>query len=86
MKEYLGTFTRISTEEEEEVTDEDAPFKELFMSKTEMEEKDIPVRSKNFILIGARIGVIKDKFKEKADIYQKDNKIWIKGKHPLRYK
>ena len=46
MDKYLGTFTRISTEEEEEVTDEDAQFKELFMSKTEMEElgleKDIP--------------------------------------------
>ena len=42
----MSTFARISNEEEE-VTDEDAQFKELFMSKTEMEElglgKDIPL-------------------------------------------
>ncbi len=52
MKEYLGTFTRISTEEE--VTDEDAQFKELFMSKTEMEEleKKISSQPRNIIVKG----------------------------------
>ena len=53
----MDTFARISIEEE--VTDENAQFKELFMSKTEMEElekwekkKIIPSQPRNIIVKG----------------------------------